>query len=186
LAWARRDPEAAARAHFETRVRKALDPLIFVQSITTTIGTEADSIEAADETIHGSHTGRIDVAINRDLLRGTPAREVVALLRAESDRIDDLHYGFESKNEFLQELLGGSRRQCRRSAGGGERRRDAVRIDPRPDQRPHESCLGRGRVCPRAGHGRAAATRLQDRGPDGPDSILPSGQAERYARGSPD
>ncbi|MCL5271032.1 MAG: efflux RND transporter permease subunit, partial [bacterium] len=94
------------------RIAKAgrlLDPLIVVESVTTTVGTAADSVEVADEKIHGSHTARIDVVLNPDHLRELAAGDVIGLLRAEAARIPGLTCSFESRNEFLQQLFGKNR-----------------------------------------------------------------------------
>ena len=98
------DETVAAR--YQARVAKAVEPCIIVRSVTASIGTESGSVELADEKIHGPHSARLDVVLNPVNLRELSAADVIARMRAEAAQIPDLRAAFESRNEFLQQLLG--------------------------------------------------------------------------------
>ncbi|MCH8333206.1 efflux RND transporter permease subunit, partial [Candidatus Sumerlaeota bacterium] len=86
-----------------------LIPLIVVRSITSTIGVDPESIEAVSDEIVGANTARLEVVLNPLLLREFAAEDAAEFLRAEAEAIPELKISFDSRNEYLQHLLGGSR-----------------------------------------------------------------------------
>ena len=91
------------------RVSRLLGPQIVVESVTSTVGMEEGSIQAAEEKIQGSHTGRMEIVINPDVLKEASASDFIQLLRAEAARVPDLKCSFESRDEFLQQIVGKER-----------------------------------------------------------------------------
>jgi HAE1 family hydrophobic/amphiphilic exporter-1 len=101
---AEKDREKIAR-----NLGKYLASFIMVQSVTTTVGVDPGSISAAGEKIEGPHTARIDVVINPDILEELESRDIIELLRKRAEGFPDLKCTFESRNEYLQQLLGKER-----------------------------------------------------------------------------
>ena len=97
------------RKKAEKTLSKILEPYIIVKSVTTTAGMESGSISAAGERIYGPHTARMEVVINPKLLREVAAEDIINLLRSRAGEIPDLKASFESRNEYLQQLLGRER-----------------------------------------------------------------------------
>lgn len=86
-----------------------LDPFILVQSVTTTVGMETGSISAAGEKIQGPHTARMEVVINPQILKELNAKDIIDLLRKRAEGISELKCTFESRNDYLQQLMGKER-----------------------------------------------------------------------------
>ena len=102
-AWARDDD---AREAFEKRAREIIGPLVVVESVTTVVGTDPESLQVADESIHGPNTAQIEVALNPDNLRELASADLIGVLRDAAAEIPGLQVGFESRNAFMQQLLG--------------------------------------------------------------------------------
>ena len=83
-----------------------LEPYIVNSSITTTVGAEQGGLYSAGERIEGPHSGRMEITINPDLLREVSARDLIRLVRSRAAAIPGLNCSFESRNQFLQQLLG--------------------------------------------------------------------------------
>ena len=94
---------------YRKQVAALLEPRIVIQSVTASIGAESGSVELADDKIHGAHSARLDVVLNPLNLRELSAADVIALLRAEANKIPGLRASFESRNAFMQQLLGKDR-----------------------------------------------------------------------------
>jgi len=103
------DEAEKARLHFVKRISAMLEPQIVIQSITTTVGMESESLLAAGERILGPNTARMEIVINPTLLRELSADDVIRLLRSEAAKIPNLKYNFESRNEFIQQIVGRDR-----------------------------------------------------------------------------
>ena len=100
---------ARARKRLMKRVADALEPFIVLQSVHTVVGVDPDSIRIAGERIYGPHTAHMEIVVNPRLLREIAAADVIALLRSEAANVPELTCTFESRNEFLQDLLGKDR-----------------------------------------------------------------------------
>ena len=90
-------------------IDEILDSQIVLKSLTTTVGTEKGDVLSADERIHGSHTARMDLVLNERNLAELSAADLTAPVRAISERIPGLEVNFESRDEYLQQLLGRTR-----------------------------------------------------------------------------
>ncbi|MBN1900022.1 efflux RND transporter permease subunit [Candidatus Sumerlaeota bacterium] len=104
LEEAEKDREKIAR-----KLGKYLGSFILVQSVTTTVGMESGSVSAAGEKILGSHSSRMEVVLNPNILKELDAKDIIDLLRSKAKDIRDLKCSFESRNEYLQQLLGKER-----------------------------------------------------------------------------
>lgn len=102
-----REPRfAKKRRKWEQNISKTLNPYIIVESVTVTVGTESGGVRTAGDRIYGPHTARLEIALNPDILKEADARDMITLLRSKAEAIPDLEYSFESRHEFLQNLLG--------------------------------------------------------------------------------
>ena len=101
--------KARQRKEFIKNIRRIFDRQIIIQSVTTTVGMESESVQSAGDRIFGPHTGRMEIVINPAYLREISARDLIRLLSKQASSIPDLKCSFESRNEFLQKLLGGKR-----------------------------------------------------------------------------
>jgi HAE1 family hydrophobic/amphiphilic exporter-1 len=101
---AEKDREKIAR-----KLGDYLDSFILVQSVTTTVGMETGSISAAEERIQGPHSARVEVVINPAILKELESRDIIELLRKRGEGFPDLKCTFESRNDYLQQLLGKER-----------------------------------------------------------------------------
>ena len=97
------------RENYIERVSDLLSPLVVLESVTTTVGTPEGALQSTGENILGPHTARMEIVINPALLRQLEAADVIAMLRDRAGGIPGLKCSFESRNEFLQELLGKNR-----------------------------------------------------------------------------
>jgi len=86
-----------------------LEPFVVIESVITTVGVESGSVSAAGEKIFGPHTARMEVVINPDVLREIEGKDLIRLLRQRASIIPGFKCNFESRNEYLQELLGKER-----------------------------------------------------------------------------
>ncbi|MFC1600788.1 efflux RND transporter permease subunit [Candidatus Sumerlaeota bacterium] len=100
---------AGDRAARLARLTEYLDRQFLLESVTSVIGVEADSIQLAEEKMFGPHTARMDIVMNSEALREFSAHDVAELLRTEAAKTPDLKYTFESRNEFLQQVVGRNR-----------------------------------------------------------------------------
>jgi HAE1 family hydrophobic/amphiphilic exporter-1 len=91
------------------KVSRLLEPQIVIESVTSSVGLEEGSIQAAEERIQGPNTGRMDVVINPDLLREAAPADIVHLMRLEAARVPGLKCSFEVRDEFLQQIVGKER-----------------------------------------------------------------------------
>ncbi|HPB32063.1 MAG TPA: efflux RND transporter permease subunit, partial [Candidatus Sumerlaeota bacterium] len=97
----------------QKKILKEMEPLLsresVILSITTLVGEASGGVQSAGDRIFGTHTARMDVFINPEVMREFTAQDLMKIIRLRAEAVPELKCTFESRDEFLQQILGRDR-----------------------------------------------------------------------------